>query len=65
LYFVSDSTVISPDLQKPKKVVVAAAHNIALLKVGVPDVRIEGDIGRQEWGCLPALAAWTLTPLRT
>ena len=28
----SHSTVISPDLQKPKKVVVAAAHSMMLLK---------------------------------
>ena len=51
--FDSHCTVTSPDLQKPKKVVVDAAHSIALLNVGLSSNHtllslrsIEGVIGR-------------------
>ena len=63
--FDSYCTVISPDLQKPKKVVVDAVHRIVLLKVGLPSShtlrclrRIEGVIGRCGRGCLPILAVF-------
>jgi len=64
--FDSHSTVTSPDLQKPKKVVVEAAHKMILLKVGWPSNqtllslwRIQGVIGRCG-RAFPDLAGWTL-----
>ena len=66
-YLEANSTVISPD-----PVVVVAAHSMVLLEEGRPPIqicqslqRIEGAIGRQAWGYLPAWATWTLMPLRT
>ena len=72
--FDSHCTVTSPDLQKSKKVVVDAAHSIALLNVHVGLLsnhtllslrKIEGVMGRHGQGCLPILTAWTLMPLST
>ena len=69
--FDSLSTVTSPDLQKPKKAVVHAAHSMILLNVGCSShtglslCRIDGVMGTQGQGAFPVLAVRTLMPLMT